>query len=159
MATNLLTKKSRYSSEGLLEVLPRSQNPRSPQFISVTSRTVEARTGGNVSLDCAARGSPIPELTWTFLPHIPRSKLRPVTNASQNGVNVLTLHQVTPEQTGTYTCTAASAGTDKQTTPATQVSSPAALRVHVERGRECTCTPHATKINHLQFLSLKLKVT
>jgi hypothetical protein len=84
---------------------------------------IETQKGENVTLDCAATGSPIPELTWTFLPHIQHSKLRPVSNTSKNGMNVLTLHRVTPEQTGIYTCTATSVGLDKQTTPLTQVSS------------------------------------
>lgn len=84
---------------------------------------IEAQTGENVTLDCAAMGSPVPELTWTFLPRVPDSKLRPITNSSRKGLNVLTLHHVTPNQTGVYTCTAASIGTEKQTISVTQVSS------------------------------------
>jgi hypothetical protein len=122
VATNLLTKKSRYSSEGHLEVIPKSPFIRPPQFISVSSAMIETRAGANVTLDCAATGSPIPELTWTFLPRIPDGKLRPITNASRNGLNVVTLYHVTPRQTGTYTCTA-SVARDKLTTPITQVSS------------------------------------
>lgn len=122
MATNLLTKKSRYSSEGHLEVVPKSPFIRLPQFISVSSAMIETHAGANVTLDCAATGSPIPELTWTFLPRVPDGKLRPITNTSRNGLNVVTLHHVTPGQTGTYTCTA-SVAHDKLTTPITQVSS------------------------------------
>jgi hypothetical protein len=122
IATNLLTKKSRYSPEGQLEVLPRSPFHRPPEFVSVTGAVIEALSGDNVTLDCAATGSPIPELTWTFLPRIPSSKLRPVTNTSQNGLNVVTLHQVMSDRTGTYTCTA-SVALDKQITTITQVSS------------------------------------
>jgi hypothetical protein len=122
VATNLLTKKSRYSSEGHLEILPKSPFSRLPQFISVNSAMIETRAGANVTLDCAATGSPVPELNWTFLPRTPLGKLRPITNTSRNGMNVVTLHQVTPDQTGTYTCTA-SVARDKLTTPVIQVSS------------------------------------
>jgi hypothetical protein len=121
IATNLLTKKSRYSPEGHLEVLPKSPFRRSPEFISVTSAMIEARSGDNVTLDCAATGSPIPELTWTFLPRISSSKPRPLTNISQSGLSVVTLHQVTSHHTGTYTCTA-SVALDKHTVTVTQVS-------------------------------------
>jgi len=82
---------------------------------------IEAQSGENVTLDCAATGSPIPELTWTFLPRIPDSKFRPVTNTSRNGVNVVTLHRVTPDHAGTYTCTA-SVALDKRTDTVMQVS-------------------------------------
>jgi hypothetical protein len=83
---------------------------------------IEAQSGENVTLDCAAGGSPIPELTWTFLPRIPGSKFRPLANTSRNGLNVVTLHHVMPDHTGTYICTA-SVALDKQTTTETQVSS------------------------------------
>lgn len=132
IATNLLTKRSRYSPEGHLEVLPKSPSRRLPEFISVTSAVIVAQSGENVMLDCAARGSPIPELTWTFLPHIPGSKFRPLTNTSQNGLNVVTLHHVTPDHTGTYTCTA-SVALDRQTAPVTQVSS-MCVGLYVEEG-------------------------
>ncbi|XP_033606589.1 protogenin isoform X2 [Cryptotermes secundus] len=120
VATNLLTKKSRYSSEGHLEVVPKSPFIRLPQFISVSSAMIETHAGANVTLDCAATGLPIPELTWTFLPRVPDGKLHPITNTSRNGLNVVTLHHVTPGQTGTYTCTA-SVAHDKLITPITQM--------------------------------------
>jgi hypothetical protein len=139
IATNLLTKKSRYSPEGHLEVLPKSPFRRLPEFISVTSAVIEARSGENVTLDCAATGPPIPELTWTFLPRVPSSKLRPLTNTSRNGLNVVTLHQVTSGHTGTYTCTA-SVAIDKQTATVTQVSS-VCVDLCVEEGtRSCLIT-------------------
>jgi Immunoglobulin domain. len=83
---------------------------------------IEAQSGENVTLDCAAGGSPIPELTWTFLPRIPGSKGRPLANTSRNGLNVVTLHHVTPDHAGTYTCTA-SVAPDKRTDTVMQVSS------------------------------------
>jgi hypothetical protein len=121
VATNWLTKKSRYSSEGHLEVVPKSPFNRSPQFISVSSAMIETRVGANVTLDCAAAGSPLPDLIWTFLPRAPDGKPRPITNTSRNGINVVTLQHVTPGHTGTYTCTG-SVPRDKPTTPITQVS-------------------------------------
>lgn len=128
----MLTRKSRYSPEGHLEVSPKSPFRHLPKVISVTSGVIEARSGENVTLDCAAGGSPIPELTWTFLPRIPGSEFRPLTNTSRNGLNVVTLHRVTPDHTGTYTCTA-SAALDTQTATVMQVSS---MRVglYVEEG-------------------------
>jgi hypothetical protein len=122
VATNLLSKKSRYSPEGHLEVVTKSLLTRPPQFISVNSAMIDTRAGADVTLDCAATGLPLPELTWTFLPRVPDGKLRPITNASRNGINVVTLHHVTPGHTGTYTCTG-SVTHDKHTTPMTQVSS------------------------------------
>jgi hypothetical protein len=121
-ATNLLTKKSRHSAEGHLQVIPKSLFTRPPQFISVHSAKIERLAGVNVTLDCAANGSPLPELIWTFLPRVPDAKPRPITNASRNGLNVVTLHHVTPGHAGTYTCTG-SVVLDKQTTLITQVSS------------------------------------
>jgi hypothetical protein len=121
-ATNLLTKKSRRSAEGHLQVIPKSPFTRPPQFISVSSPMIETRAGANVTLDCAAIGSPLPELIWTFLPRVPDGKLRPITNATRNGLNVVTVHHVTPEHSGIYTCTE-DVARDKQTTPITQVSS------------------------------------
>jgi len=118
----LLTKKSRYSPEGHLKVSPKSPFRRSPESISGTSAEIEAHSGENVTLDCAATGSPIPELSWTFSPRIPDGKFRPLTNTSRNGLNVVTLHRVTPDHTGTYTCTA-SVALDKQTDTVMRVSS------------------------------------
>ena len=109
------------SSEGYLEVLPKSPFPRAPEFVSVFSAMVEAKAGDNITLDCAATGSPIPELTWTFLPRIAGSKQQPVSNVTQTGVNIINLLNVTAAQTGTYTCTATSIGLDKQVSPVKQV--------------------------------------
>ncbi|KAJ4450294.1 hypothetical protein ANN_01714 [Periplaneta americana] len=129
VAVNLLTKRQRVSSEGQLEVIPKSPIPRLPQIISEASAMIEARAGDNVTLDCAATGSPIPELTWMFLPRIPDSKQRPITNKTRNGINVLTLHQVTTAHTGTYTCIATSAGLDKQSTPVSKTVSVEVLEI------------------------------
>jgi len=93
---------------------------------------IEAQSGENVTLDCAARGSPIPELTWTFLPRIPGSRFRPLTNTSRNGLNVVTLRHVTPDHTGTYTCTA-SVALDRPTATVMQVSS-VCVGLYVEEG-------------------------
>jgi len=103
-----------------------------PEFISVTGAVIKAQSGENVTLDCAAAGSPIPELTWTFLPRIPDSKFRPLANASRNGLNVVTLHHVTPNHTGTYTCTA-SVALDKRTETVMQVSN-MCVGLYVEEG-------------------------
>ncbi|XP_069674943.1 protogenin-like [Periplaneta americana] len=129
VAVNLLTKRQRVSSEGQLEVIPKSPIPRLPQIISEASAMIEARAGDNVTLDCAATGSPIPELTWMFLPRIPDSKQHPITNKTRNGINVLTLHQVTTAHTGTYTCIATSAGLDKQSTPVSKTVSVEVLEI------------------------------
>ena len=128
----MLTKKSRYSPEGHLKVSPKSPIRHLPESISVSSAVIEAQSGENVTLDCAATGSPIPELTWTFLPRIPDSKFRPLTNTSRNGLNVVTLHHVTPDHTGTYTCTA-SVVLDKRTDTVMQVSS-MCVGLYVEEG-------------------------
>ena len=117
----LATKKIRVSSEGHLEVLPKSTFPRAPEFVSVFSAMIEANAGENITLDCAVTGSPIPKLTWTFLPRIAGSKQHPVSNITRTGVNIVILQKVTAAQTGTYTCKATSVGLDKQITPIMQV--------------------------------------
>lgn len=139
----MLTKKSRYSPEGHLEVLPKSPFRRLPKFISVINAVIEVRSGENVTLDCAAGGSPIPEVTWTFLPSIPGNKFRPLTNTSRNGLNVVTLHHVTPDHAGKYTCTA-SVALDKQTATVMQVSS-MCVGLYVDEGVRL----HASHCHHM----------
>ena len=64
LAYNSVLNKSRLSTEARLSVLPR-EAPSTLEIFQPVAMVINATAGDNVSLECAARSSPPPQVKWT----------------------------------------------------------------------------------------------
>ncbi|GLG97729.1 Tyrosine-protein phosphatase Lar [Gryllus bimaculatus] len=103
-ATNVINKKQRVSPEISLKVIARSQedSPQVLQFLNPHFPTVQLHQGKTLVLPCAVVGSLSPEITWTFKPLNSTESI--VLNHTTSALSLLTIQNVTLENTGNYTC-------------------------------------------------------
>ncbi|XP_075231320.1 protogenin-like [Lycorma delicatula] len=92
----------RHSSGGWLRVHARPESSSELEFLSPTDVVRRVVQGGTVSLDCAVRGHN-PEVTWA---HTLLNQSKEIVSEGMKGMNVLTLHNVTEQHAGPYSCVA-----------------------------------------------------
>ncbi|KAI5698206.1 hypothetical protein M8J75_003516 [Diaphorina citri] len=129
-ATNPLTGKTKTAPESLLTVVPRSSPPGGRiEFLDEAPLALTRREGEALVLECAARGRPgTPLVEWVFVPSAGGRGVQPTKPSSEtgdgarttaashsevvlsseyhSGLSLLSLSNLTLDQSGNYTCRA-----------------------------------------------------